>query len=104
MDLLELSGTNYKMLADALEESNESLQEDNARLRNTNRILRKVVRVLRATVQGNQDQADKLMVMLDAETQKTAEADEFILAGEAEVPESLIDLDALSELRENSSY
>ena len=47
MDLQELSGVNYKMLSEGLEESVEELREEILRVKNTNRILRKVNGILR---------------------------------------------------------
>jgi hypothetical protein len=121
MDLQELSGTNYKLLAEALEESNESLQEDNDRLRNTSRILRKVVSTLRRKLEETMSHSDELMVALDSQTEESLahqeQADMLMLElyaatpieGEyieevTKLPWSPIDVEALKQLRKNSSY
>jgi hypothetical protein len=69
MDLQEMSGVNYKLLTEALEESAELLQEDNNRLRNTNRILRKINSILRKKIVDIEAHSDQLMVMLDNQTE-----------------------------------
>lgn len=94
MDLQEMSGVNYKMLSDALQESTESLQEDNARLRNTNRILRKVTKILRKKLEEAEKHSDELMIMLDNTTEAALALNEEAGAHQAQADMLMLELDA----------
>ena len=94
MDLQELSGVNYKMLSEGLEESVEELREEILRVKNTNRILRKVNGILRAKAAELEAHGDELMLLLDSTTETALALNEEAGAHQAQADMLMIELDS----------
>ena len=94
MDLLEMSGVNYKMLSEGLEESIEELREEILRVKNTNRILRKVNGILRDKVTQLEKHGDELMILLDNTTEAALALNEEAGAHQAQSDMLMIELDS----------
>lgn len=61
------SGCDYRMLCEALEESNELLQEENQRLKTRNRVLMSLKSQLRRKIEALMVEKDQLFLLLCAE-------------------------------------